>query len=379
MSGLLPAKLSLVIAVAAYAALLIGVRRGRRILAILLVVASAATLVLVALALPSGTSIARITDRAGLLVVLGIGGLAIVAALTWLAWRFPAWTLPVAAAVAPLRLPLSIGGRTVYALAPLYLVIIATLIAEVVLRDRLRPSPQPRDPLRTSLAVLIAVVGASSLWAGLDHVSGHTGFAAALVELIAFYLPFGILFALTWRNLTSLAALRRIMVAVVVAATVLAGIGILQYATRFVILNRATIMREVELGHGFRINSLFWDPNMLSRWFLLAVLFATALAIVMSRHRRWLLCCAAVTLVADALTFSRSGWIMLLLAGVTFALIMLRGRRVVVIAIAALLLVGSVAALVAVRDVRVTTGKLSKPWGVNKLTGGRYYLTQAGI
>ncbi len=50
---------------------------------------------------------------------------------------------------------------------PLYLVLLAVAIAEIVVRDRLRvPEGRRTDPVRIALAVMLAVIGVSSLWTG---------------------------------------------------------------------------------------------------------------------------------------------------------------------------------------------------------------------
>ena len=381
MTSLLVAKLSLVALAGTYLPLFLGVRRGRRAFAALSVAAAAALLTFSALALQTRADLARLlTSNPGLLAAGALGALTILAGATALAWRFPTWALPFAVAVAPLRVPIPVGTDTVHALVPLYGALLAVLGAEIVLRDRLRPPPQAaRDPVRVSLALLMGFACVSTLWAGLHYAAGEAAFAAALVELLAFYLPFSILFALTWRYVRSQAALQRVMMAIVVMGTILAVVGIAQRFTHFIVLNHETILREAELGHGFRVNSLLWDPNMLSRLLLVVILFAAALAVSAPRHRAWLVPCALVALVADAFTLSRSGWIMLVLAGLSFALATMRGRRTAAVLIAAVILLGSTVTLAAVRDVHITTGKLSKPWGINKLTGGRYYLVQSGV
>lgn len=375
------AKICLMVVLGTYLPLFLGVARFRRPLAVTLVAATLATLGLSAAALADGD---QTPPLAGLSLGIMVGGIAVglvsVGGLAWLAWRFPGWALPIAVAVAPLRVPLPIGDETFQALVPLYLCILAVLIAEVVVRDRLRPPPATsRDSARVTLAILIGLVGVSALWAGLDHAPTDQAFAAALVEIVAFYLPFGLLFALAWRYIASSQALGRIMSAVVTMGTVLAAVGVVQYFARFTILNRETILRELELGHGFRINSLLWDPNMLSRYLLVVIVFAAALATVRPKQRLWLCVCAGLAATADALTFSRAGWALLVLAAVLFALAVFRSRKLVVIVVSAVVLIGGLAAVVSVRDTHITLGKLSNPWGINRLTGGRYYLARSGL
>jgi len=59
------------------------------------------------------------------------------AAATWLVWRYPDWAMPVVIVLAPLRVELSLGSNTSDLLIPLYLILLAIAIAEMVIRDRL--------------------------------------------------------------------------------------------------------------------------------------------------------------------------------------------------------------------------------------------------
>jgi O-antigen ligase len=404
-TSLLIAKLSLMVVLATYLPLFLGVRRGRRPLAAVLVAATAALFAFSGLALGDTVDMGTlIADRAAIIAGGAVALIAVIAALTWLAWRFPAWALPAVVAVMPLRIPLPLGDRSAYLLLPLYAGILAILIAEVVIRDRLRPPSgptreavaagrlpsafdRPLDPLRLSLAAFIALAGLSVFWAGSGWGADALGaawrsevFGAGLIEMMAFLLPFGIVTMLTFRYVADGDGLRRVLLTVIGSGVVLAVIGIVQYPTRWLVFNRSGIMDDYELGNGFRVNSLFWDPNMFSRFLIVALLLSIGLMVAVPLWRRRLAAAAFLLAGANLLTLSRSGWMAFAVGFIVFAFAWLgrrRGAAVAGAAVLVLLLAGGL--LLAARGVSVTRAKLEKPWGINKLTGGRLYLGEAAL
>lgn len=427
-TSLLLAKLSLMAALATYVPLFLGVRRGRRPLAVALVVATAALSVFSGAAIGDAADLGSLLDgRASVLAAGTVAALALLAALTWLAWRFPIWALPAVVAVMPLRIPVPLGDEPAYLLLPLYLGTLAVLIAEVVIRDRLSPAPidtlgataasrgdaggplaataygpdvdsghsrglpaafdRPRDALRLSLAAFIALAGLSVFWAGSGwggRVLGATWraevLANGLIEMLAFLIPFGIVMMLVFRYVAGDDGLRRILLTLMGSAVALAVIGIVQYPTRWLIFNRAGIMDGYELGNGFRVNSLFWDPNMFSRFLIITLLLCIAVMVAVPLWRRRLTAASFLLAGANLLTLSRSGWIAFAVGFVVFGFAWLGRRRGALVAAAALLVLAATGGLLlTARGVNVTRAKLAKPWGMNKLTGGRLYLAEAAL
>jgi O-antigen ligase len=398
--SLLAAKLSLVVALATFIALFLGISRWRRILAVVLVAATAALLVFSAVQLQDLGDLRDLLN--GRWALLG-GGLVsllvVVAGLSYVAWRWPRWALPAMVAVMPIRIPVPLDDRSAYLLLPLYLTGLAVLIAEVVVRDRLRPplavAPpgaagslfRTRDPLRVALAVFIALAGLSVFWAGLGWGPDVIGagweqdlVAAALVELLAFYLPFSLVLAVTYRYVADGAALRRLLFTLLGSATVMAVIGVIQYPSRLLIFNRARLLADFHEGKGFRVNSLFWDPNMFSRFMIIALILSVVLMVAAPAWRRRLIGVAFLLAAANVLTLSRSGWLALAVGLVVFGFAWLGRRRGTYVAGAAVLVLVAVGGLLlATRGVSVTRAKLAKPWGVNHLVGGRLYLGEAAL
>jgi putative inorganic carbon (hco3(-)) transporter len=393
-AALLIAKLSLLGVLFTFLPLFAGVRFGRRPLAIALVASTAALAASAAVALRhtslsvaglpgvhtgalTVTASAGLLHRWPLLIGAAVGGLVVLAGLTWVALRFPRWALPAALVLMPIRVP--VGSS--HLLVPFYLVILAVLIAEVVFRDRLAPpAGAGRDHLRLALAAFVAVAGLSATWAGLNFASLNSGFAAALVKLFAFYLPFAVVYYLVFRYTRTAADLRRLLLTMIWLGVGLAVIAIIQYPTRLVFFNRATILHEKALGQGFRVNSLFSDPNILSRYLIMVLLLCGALALVEPMWRRRLAGVAVLAAVANVFTLSRSGWIALAAGLVLLGYAWLGSRKgSLVLAVIIVLAGAALGALSLVRGTPIRAKTLTTARGWNKITAGRYYLVAGGL
>ncbi len=433
-ASLLAARLCLIVALAAFLALFLGIARWRRALSTVMVVAIAAFCGFTAARLQDLGDLGDLNDlvagRWGL-VAGGVVGLGVLVAIcAYAAWRWPKWALPVVIAVMPIRIPLPVGDGGVHLLLPLYIGALAILIAEVIVRDRLRPPPasiwpaagsrdassagpsdepngssavaapdaatvapsagrllRTRDPLRLALSVLIALGGLSCLWAGAGWGPDLVGaaweqetFVALLTELCAFYVPFAVVLALTYRYVSDEAGLRRLLVTLVGSAAVMAVIGIIQYPTRFLVFNRTRLLADFHDGKGFRSNSLFWDPNMFSRFLIVALILSVVLMIVIPAWRRRLIGVAFLLAGANVLTLSRSGWLALVVGLVAFCFAWLGKRRGwYIVGAAGLALVIGSGVLFAARGVKITTDKLSAPNRINHTVGGRLYLCEGAL
>jgi O-antigen ligase len=337
----------------------------------------------------SGPTAGRILHHLPLFGAAGLCLVVFLAAATWLAYRYPDWAMPVVVVLAPLRLELPLGTRSSDLLVPLYLVLLAVAIAELVVRDRLRvPEGRRTDPVRIALAVMLAVIGVSSLWTGHGYVSDVKAFADALIKLFAFYLPFGVLYYVVYRYVADLGKLSRLLTTFVAAGAVLAVIGIIEYPTHLVIVNRAAAAHARALGQTFRVNSLFYDPNIYGRFLALVVIVGAALYLAarlrepsVERRRALRLIAVAVALAAVALlaTVSRSSITGLLLGGIVLEMAWLGRRKGGVVALlTVLVLLAGVAGFTAVRLPQQLPSEVLSVKGLNKITSGRVYLIQAG-
>jgi putative inorganic carbon (HCO3(-)) transporter len=319
---------------------------------------------LVPLLLPSGGRI--------LLVGGGIATAALAAGLGVLFQRHP-WALPLfALAAVPARIPITVGGDTNNLLLPLYALIAGAAVSlgwslwrEVPARRR------ELGALAWPLAAFVAWVGLSLAWTN-DPERGAA-------ELLAFYLPFGLLAValvrLNWSG-DGVVWLFRLLLAL---GLLFAAVGIWQWATRSVFWN-PKVIADNAFATFYRVNSLFWDPSIYGRFLVVAIL-VTLTVLVFGPWRRWdwYLCFAIAVLWAGLLfSFSQSSFAALI-AGVAVAgLLGWRRRGPAVAAAAAVLLTGLGTA---VWQPLATGHALAagEEQGLNRATRGRFELVKNGL
>ena len=222
-------------------------------------------------------------ERPLLLLVAGAGGLAVLAVGAFAMHRRPELLALCAAAALPFRVPIESGGDTANLLVPLYLVIAAGALAYVL--PRLRgprglddAEPQEGDHERGPLEWLL---GASVVLYAVQ-ASYSSDFDEALSQTIFFYVPFALLYALLVRmNWTRQLAARCLIVLLVLAAAFV-GIGFVEYARRELLLNPKVISSN-QFEAYFRVNSLFFDPNIYGR-FLVTVMLALCAILLWARR-----------------------------------------------------------------------------------------------
>jgi O-antigen ligase len=238
-----------------------------------------------------------------------VAAVAIVGGLTLLMRRRPDAFPVLAIAALPFRLPISADNRTVNLLVPLYAVIAAGTLAQLVPRWLNRDAEVPR---RSPITLEWLLLGAVTIYA-LQGVYS-TDHAKAAENVAFFYIPFGLLFMLLrdvrWTRELVLACLG----VAVALAVVFAGIGFVEYARKQLFLNPKVVAAN-QYDNYFRVNSLFFDPNIYGRW-LAIVMIAVTTAVLWSRRRRDVLIGAGVLawLLAGLVTsFSQSSIAALLL------------------------------------------------------------------
>ena len=376
-----------------YLSVFVGIPRqttARRIVFGALLVCSALLAVFSFDALRSNSgSASRLAHHLPLLGAAGLCGLVFLAAATWLAWRYPEWAMPAVIILAPLRIAVALGSSTSNLLVPLYLLLIAVAIAEMVVRDRLAlPEGWRPDPVRIALAVMIAVVGLSSLWVGQNYAPHAKAFGDALIELFAFFLPFGVLYYVIYRYATDARRLLRLLITFVGAGALMAVIGIVQYPTHLIIVNRAGIEKALTLEHTFRANALFWDPNIFGRFLVLVMIVGTALLLTARlrgttegrRYAIWLGAAVALAAVAFVVTFSRSSVVGLAVGALVLEMVWLGRRKgTIAVIITVLILAAGVAGITELRHHKGNPFRFDTTRGLNKLTGGRVYLIKTGV
>jgi O-antigen ligase len=145
------------------------------------------------------------------------------------------------------------------------------------------------------------------------QASYSSDFDRALENVVFFYVPFALLFALLARVSWTPALLTQCLVVLVALAVVFAGIGFYEYATRHLLLNPKVIAAN-QFQSYFRVNSLFFDPNIYGR-FLAIVMIALAATLIWARRARTTAATGvglAVLWAGLLLTFSQSSFAALL-------------------------------------------------------------------
>ena len=262
---------------------------------------------------------------------LALIGLVAVGILTYLFRRWPTlMPLGIIAAV-PFRIPLHAGGDTANLLVPLYLVIAGGVIA-AALRDWNAPPtgaaggvsengaslPRPQDtapaaPVGRRAAVLLPRVLAAVVVLYALQTLYSEDFSKGLQNVCFFLVPFTVAFALLQDVKLSARLLRLVLIVVTAEALAFVVVGSIEYASRSLFWNDAVI-RSNDFHTYFRVNSVFWDPNVYGRYLaLVLVIVTTALLWTKDRRHFWLLAGAILVLwVGLAQTFSQSSFIALL-------------------------------------------------------------------
>jgi len=243
-------------------------------------------------------------DEGRIVALLALAAVAI-GALTYAFRRWPI-AMPLAIVVAiPFRVPLHAGGDTANLLVPLYLVIAAAVVA-TALRDWSDPAPAhaPRA-LAWLLAAAVILYALQTLYS--------EDFSKGLQNVCFFFIPFTVAYRLLREVEWDRRLLRWALIVLGIEATAFVLVGGVELATRSLFWNDQ-IIRSNEFHTYFRVNSVFWDPNVYGRYLALIAVLATA-AMLWARTRQtfWLLTgLIAVLWVGLVPTYSQSSFLALL-------------------------------------------------------------------
>ena len=322
------------------AALLTGDRRLRA-------GALLATMIL-ALALVAGQGwdeLESLRDRPAAFAGAAEAGAAVLIALTVAILRWPV-LLPLALVAAlPFRIPIDAGGgEDANLLVPLYAVIGGGVLASAwtAWRD---PGPVRRLPMPLA-AALIAAVG---LYALQSAYSNDIDFATRNVGF--FLVPFAVMFCLLVDVRWNRRLLTLTLGVVLAEALLFAVIGLGQHIAGDIFWNQK-LETSNDFHFYFRVNSLFWDPNIFGRYLALAIVLAAAVLVWLQDRRTagYLVAAIAVVFAGLLTAFSQTSFVALLFGlGVICALrwdlrrTLLAAPVVAVIAVAGVLVAGQTA------------------------------------
>jgi O-antigen ligase len=373
------------IAVAALAAGVLLVPRPRP-RAVLMLLTLALTPVLLVADIWDTSQIHPLRERPALAVAAAVIGLGVVLAGAVLFDRRPAWWVIAAVAMVPFRVPIESGGESTNLLVPLYVVIGAGAVAYALAAFRGRLEEDRETPQGTHLrrpfgrlrhpspgALEWALAGAVVLYAIQGAYASDT--SKALENVVFFYVPFSLLFALLSRAEMPPSRVRMALSVLAVLALGFAAIGFVEYATRHVFLNPRVVASN-QLESYFRVNSLFFDPNIYGR-FLTIVMVSLVAGLLWTQKRRELVLntvVLAVLFAALLTTLSQSSLSALLIGMAVLAAVRWNLRRTVYAA-GGLVLLGVLIVVLFGSHIGVD---LSNRQELSKNTSGRSELIQGG-
>jgi O-antigen ligase len=313
-----------------------------------------------------GPEVRALRDDPARAAAIAAGVLVGVAALTVAIRRQPLALPLLLLAALPFRIPLHSGGESANLLLPLYVVIAAGAAAAVANG----PGREPAATDRWLPRMLAAVVGVYAIQSAYS-----SGFGAALQDVCFFLVPFALVFALLvgqrWdRRLLGLA------LGVVVVETVgFALFGYWQHEARELLWNQEVIDGN-DVHTYFRVNSVFFDPNIYGRYLVTVMVLACAWLLWTTSARAAALMVVALAILVGALlfTYSQSSYAALLAGLLALAALRWSLRWTL-----ATLGAGLVALVLAIGVGDVGDRVFSSEQSLNKGTSGRVDLIEGGL
>jgi O-antigen ligase len=307
-------------------------------------------------------------------VAAAVAGAIAVVVLTAIVWRRPNAFALLAVAALPFRVPVSIGDSAANLLLPLYGVIAAGVLTYAWKWLRAdRTEDAEREPIVRWLQ--IAFAGVLGLYALQALYSDDL--EQALKNLCLFYVPFAVLFLLLLDTVWTRKLLQTSFRVTVGLALVFAAIGCVEFATGHLLISNAKVVEANDLLPYFRVNSLFFDPNIFGRYLALTMILLGSVLLWTRRSREIWLIAAALVLLWFGLVFSLSqSSFAALLVGLAVLAALRWKPWPVVAAIGGAAVVAVAVVLLAPGLLNIETGKQN--WW-NRATSGRADLIQGGL
>jgi putative inorganic carbon (HCO3(-)) transporter len=307
-------------------------------------------------------------------VAAGVAGVVGVVILTAIVYRRPNAFALLAVAALPFRVPVSVGDTAANLLLPLYGVIAAGILtyAWKWLRAERTEDAERERVVRWLQFAFAGVLGLYALQALYS-----SDLEQALKNFCLFYVPFAVLFVLLLDTIWTRKLLRTSLAVTVGLALVFAAIGCVEFATGHLLISNAKVVEANDLLPYFRVNSLFFDPNIFGRYLALTMILLAAVLLWTRRPREAAYIGAALVLLWLGLVFSlsQSSFAALLLGLAVLAA--LRWKPWPVIALIGGVAVVAVAVVLAAPGVlNIETGKQN--WW-NRATSGRADLIEGGL
>jgi putative inorganic carbon (HCO3(-)) transporter len=296
--------------------------------------------------------------------VLGIVGLAILAAFTVVFVRRPELVPLVILIAAPFRMPLDFGAShrffvglpengQIGRLLPLYGVVAAAALALAwrLVREGSQGWPALPREIAVPLAALVSFASLSVLWSSAD--------AAAQNLLQYFLLAFVVLVAVVARSPFPAWMPRAMGISAVAIAVLFAAVGLVEQATHRVIFYSPAVEVGNAYSSFFRVTSLFRDPSLYGRHLVLGI--AIVLTAVWYRKIGLLLGAGVIAFLFAGLFYSYSQSSLVALFCVAAFIAVVAGDRTVriVAAVTAVLVIAGGGAFVADKVAGASTQRVT--------------------
>ncbi|MFN8111962.1 MAG: hypothetical protein U0R51_02055 [Solirubrobacterales bacterium] len=227
------------------------------------------------------SQIADLRDRPSLLLAGAVAAVVGLVVVGWFFRRKPLWLAPALIAAMPFRVPIDLGAGDANLLLPLYAVIAGGLAATVwgAWRDP-APAAEETDRGPWIRAIGWALAGMVVLYAlQLAYADDITH---GLQNVAFFLAPFAALYLLLTEARWDRSLLRTVVWVLAIEGLLFLVVGAAEYVSGELLWNDKVISGN-EAHTYFRVNSLFWDPNILGRYLAVTM---TVLAAVVAYSRR---------------------------------------------------------------------------------------------
>ncbi|MCW2966692.1 MAG: hypothetical protein JWM71_464 [Solirubrobacteraceae bacterium] len=267
----------------------------------------------------------QISRRPSVVAAGAVVAVVVLVAAALVVRRRPGWLGLLVFAALPFRVPLSIGGDTANLLIPLYAVIVCGALAWVLgAGAKLERAPPPVAVRRLDrvLAVVLVLYAVQALYsADLEQAVKNLGF---------FYVPFAVLYRLLRDLPWSRELFVRCLYIVVALALVFAAVGFVEFGTQRLLIPNSKVLHANDIKPYFRVNSLFFDPNIYWRFLALTMIALAARLLWSERSRQiWAIAVVlAVLWVGLVLSLSQSSFAALLVGLVVLAALRWRVKPV---------------------------------------------------
>jgi O-antigen ligase len=233
-------------------------------------------------------------------------------------------------------------------------------------------APRRRADERSLVEILLAV----SLVLYALQSAYSDDFQTALEQVVFFLAPFALMARLLLDSDWDARLLRRILFVVAAEAVVFTVLGFWEYQARELLWN-PKVINSNQFESYFRVNSVFWDPNIYGRYLVMVILAAVAVMLwTLSAGRALLLAALCGVLWAGlVLTFSQSSFAALLVGLAVLAAVRWNARWTLYASAAA----GVAAIVFVVAFGSAVKLNLSSGKSLDRATSGRADLIRGGL